>query len=422
MTINIGHILGNLCELLLFIYFANTTFHPRKSYLHSNLVSLCGYAVLWSVGLISNLAVSLAAFFIINIILLLYCYSVRLEAAIFYSLILNALSAVGEYMLIYILGFRYTVTLSMLNFYQSMYISIGGKLIYSIGILFLKKFLNKKLIYYNDSEIVLAIIPFISILILTLMLKFEMNKYIFLLICFAFLIFNFVTFYINKSLSDKNRKLEILEDKYNKGEVELSEYQLLSEKYESSKIVQHDLYKQLDVLRGLISEDNSRAEKYIQDIRFLYREAAYTEYSDNKILNILFAQKIKECHKRGIEIHIHSSAPTLSFISDIDTVAIFSNMLDNAIEAAEQSEKKEIFVDLYTVNESYSAVKVENYADKEPIIRGGVLHTRKQNTDDHGIGIKSINNALKNYNSELTWSYDKEKKFFRVSAIIHIPN
>jgi sensor histidine kinase YesM len=96
-------------------------------------------------------------------------------------------------------------------------------------------------------------------------------------------------------------------------------------------------------------------------------------------------------------------------------------MLDNAIEAAENAEKKEIYVDLYTVNNTYSAVKIENYTDKEPIILDGLLRTQKQNTDIHGIGIKSINNALKKYNSELTWTYDEENKFFRAIALIHIP-
>ena len=160
----------------------------------------------------------------------------------------------------------------------------------------------------------------------------------------------------------------------------------------------------------------------MQQIQFSQRELDYTSYTDNKILNILLAQKVKDCHNRGIEIHIHSKAPTLSFISEIDTVAIFSNMIDNAIEAAEQAQMKEIYVDLYTVNKSYSAVKIENYVDEGPIILDGLLRTQKENINIHGMGIKSINTALKKYNSELTWSYDKEKKFFRAIALIHIPN
>lgn len=253
------------------------------------------------------------------------------------------------------------------------------------------------------------------------MMKVEMNNSIFSTICGMFLMINFVTFYINERLNDKNIKMKILQEEYNKNKTELSEYQLLAEKYENTRFMRHDFHKQLDILKNLIATDNIQANKYMQQIQFSQRELDYAQYTDNKILNILLAQKIKECHNRGVEIHIHSTSPALSFISEIDTVAIFSNMLDNAIEATENVEIKEIYVELYTVNNSYSAVKIENHTAKEPVVLDGLLSTQKKNTDIHGMGVKSINSALRKYGSELTWMYDKELKFFRAMVLIHIP-
>ena len=421
MITEIGYILGHLCEFILFIYYANTSFDPRKSNRRSNLISLCGYIVLFGAGLLENPIISITSFFIVNILLLVYCYNVKLRNAIFYSLILDALSCIGEYTVMYLTGIRYGNYHLDFTLYQTIFMLMGGKFIYLIGILFLKRFINRKTIYDCETQIVLVIIPILTIICLTALMAIEINASLFLLLNIVFLVINFITFYINAGLNEKNRELKILQDEYNQNKVELSEYQLLSEKYENTKIMRHDFNKQLNVLKDLISTDNAQAKEYMRQIQFSRRELEYTQYTDNKILNILFAQKVKECHERGVEIHIHSTSPTLSFISDIDTVAIFSNMIDNAIEASEQAEKKEIFVDLYTVNDSFSAVKIENYAVKEPVILDGVLRTQKKNTDIHGIGIKSINTALKKYNSELTWSFDKEKKFFRASALIHIP-
>lgn len=417
MTISIGYILGHFCEFLLFIYFANTSFYPRKSYIKSNIISLCGYAILFGIGLWGKAPISILSFFIINVALLMYCYNIKLRNAMFYSLILNTLSCIGEYIIMYVLGLRYNKNAwsdIIFTSHQTLAISIVGKFIYLIGIIFLNHFTKKKTLYDCETPIALAVIPILTIMCLTIMMTMEIDILLFLLLCIIFLIINFITFYSNSRLNDKNRELKILQE-------ELSEYQLLSEKYESTKIMRHDFHKQLSALKELIAEDNVRAKEYMQQIQFSQRELDYTQYTDNKILNILLAQKVKDCHMRGIEIHIHSKSPTLSFISDIDTVAIFSNMLDNAIESAERAEIKEIYVDLYTVNKSYSAVKVENYTDKEPVILDGALRTQKQNADIHGFGIKSINNALKKYNSELTWTYDKEKKFFSALVIIHIP-
>ena len=421
MNIDIGYILGHLCEFLMFIYFANSCFYPRKKYIFSSLISLCGYIILFGIGLLGKAQVSILSFFIVNVALLVYCYKIKLRNAIFYSLILDTLSCIGEYIIMYILGIRYGIYNFTFTVYDTMAISVGGKTIYLMGVLFLKHLTNKKNIYDSDTQTVLTVIPILTIICLTVLMAEEMNTALFLMLCLSFFIINAIAFYLNSGLNDKNRELKILQDEYNHNKAELSEYQLLSEKYENTKIMRHDFHKQLGVLKKLIATDNMQAREYMQQIQFAQRELDYNQYTDNKILNILFSQKVKECHERGIEIHIHSTSPDLSFISDIDTVAIFSNMLDNAIEAAEESEKKEIYVDLYTVNNSFSAVRVENYAEKEPIVLDGLLRTQKKNTDIHGIGIKSINNSLKKYNSQLTWSYDKSKKFFRALVLIHIP-
>ena len=420
MNISIGYILGHVFEYILFIYFSNTSFYPRKSYAISSTVSLFGYAALFAVGILGIVPLSVFLFFIVNTALLKCCYNLKLKNALFYSMILDMLSTIGEYIIIYMSGVDIS-NLSTVTDQQAMAITVGGKLIYLIGVIILKKFAVEKIRQDNEIQIILAVIPLMTILCLTLIMKVEMSSHLFTCICIIFLIVNFVSAYINEKLNDKNIKLKVLQEEYNKNKAELSEYQLLAEKYESTRIMRHDFRKQLEVLKELIAADNIQAKEYMQQIRFSRRELDYAQYTDNKILNILLAQKVKECHEHGIEIHIHSVSPVLSFISDIDTVAIFSNMIDNAIEAAEKADIKEIYVDLYTVNGSYSAVKIENYTDKEPVVLNGLLRTQKKNTDIHGMGVKSINNALKKYGSELTWTYDRKRKYFRAAAVIHVP-
>lgn len=420
MNISIGYILGHVFEYILFVYFANTSFYPRKSYVISSTISLFGYAALFAIGILGVVPISVLLFFIVNTVLLKCCYNIKLKNALFYSIILDMLSTIGEYIIIYISGIDIS-NLSIVTDQQALVTSIEGKLIYLIGVIILKKFAAEKTRKDNEIQIILAVIPLMTILCLTLMMKIEMSNYLFACICIIFLIINFVSVYINEKLNDKNIKLKVLQEEYNKNKAELSEYQILAEKYENTQIMRHDFHKQIEVLKDLISADNIQAKEYMQQIRFSQRELDYAQYTDNKILNILLAQKVKECHEHGIEIHIHSEAPVLSFISDIDTVAIFSNMIDNAIEAAKQADTKEIYVDLYTVNRSYSAVKIENYTAKEPIVLNGLLRTQKKNTDIHGMGVKSINNALKKYGSELTWTYDRKRKYFRAAAVIHVP-
>lgn len=205
MTINIGYILGHFCEFLLFIYFADTSFYPRKKYITSNLISLCGYILLFGIGIWGRAYISILLFFVINIALLKYCYNIKLKSAIFYSLILDMISTIGEYIVLYILGISISKITAMTSS-QSMAVTIGGKLIYLTGVLVLKRFANKKIMHDNESQIILAIIPLLTIICLTLMMKIEMDNSLFSAICGMFLIMNFITFISMKGLMIKTGK------------------------------------------------------------------------------------------------------------------------------------------------------------------------------------------------------------------------
>ena len=211
-----------------------------------------------------------------------------------------------------------------------------------------------------------------------------------------------------------------LEDENYKNCIELEEYKTLNEKYEHSRIMNHDFREHLNVLKTLISEDIQKAQEYVGKIEKECEDSKIEKYSDNNILNILLIRKKKECEENGIKLNITSTNPKLDFIDGMDTVAIFSNLINNAIEACSSSARKDIFIDLYTVNNAFSVIKVENYADKEPIVVEGMLRSGKDDGNSHGIGIKSINNSLSKYDGKMSWSYDKAKGMFR--TVISINN
>lgn len=422
MSFEAGYILGHASELALFLYFANTSFEPSKSYIKSDIAAVVGYLILFFIGHLQNGTLSIVMFFTVNLLLLRFFYNLKLKNAVFYSFALDVMSVIGEYMVFYLFGLRYAHTWIKPDLKYFIAAAAASKLIYLMGVLFIKRFTTKSRIRDNETQIYLTLIPLLTIFCLTTIMTTDMNYIMFFLLCTAFLLLNFVTLYTNSKLIAKNTELQALNAEYNKSKAELAEYRIMAEKYESTRIMRHDFHKQLAVLSDLIMADNVKAKEYAKEIEFQQRELDCTSYTDNTILNILLDQKIKECHSRGVEIYIQSKLPSMSFMSDIDIVTVFSNLIDNAIEACEKSKDKEIYLNLYTVNDTFAAIKIENSADNEPIVCEGLLRTQKDDRDFHGIGIKSINNTLKKYNSKLDWFYDKENKIFRTIAMVHIPN
>ena len=102
----------------------------------------------------------------------------------------------------------------------------------------------------------------------------------------------------------------------------------------------------------------------------------------------------------------------LGSISDGDLVAMFGNLLDNAIEAAAQCEddKRKIIVRIYMENDGkICVVKLVNYFATPRIQHKSGFVSTKKNRELHGIGIKSVEKTAKKYHGYLQCLLEGEK-------------
>ena len=196
-----------------------------------------------------------------------------------------------------------------------------------------------------------------------------------------------------------------------KHDAELESYKLLYEKYEKTRIMRHDMQEQISALRSMAS--GAEAERFAGKLAAIGRELSYAEYTDNKVLNLLLDRKLRECHEKGIELYISSVGVSMGFISELDTVAIFSNLINNAMESCCKSEEKNIFVDFSILNDAFTVVKIENNCDVPPETVNGILKTQKDDGGFHGVGMKSVESSLKSCGGRISWSYDRDRRFFR---------
>ncbi len=423
MRIDAGLIFGISLECLLMIYYVNTTFYPKYSYAKSIAVTVISYFCLIWVNSVGYPVLSVATYFMVNYLLLIALYEVNYKEAIYSSLLLNLLSIIGEYPVsIFVLNVEYNLDSPIeITPNQSMALTILSKLIFLVGIILVKRIRNKRVEYGEDNSMGLILIPILTTVCLTIMMyTYSGDEKMLGLVCIIMLLINIVVFAVNEAIRVKNRSLRLLREENSNNKLRAMEYGLEVEQYENIRIMKHDFQKQIGVLKEMIGEDNRQAEEFIKGIESRYRESSYEKYTDNAVLNILLHQKAKECEEKGIDIHISSAYGGFGFISDMDTVAIFANMIDNAIEACETSEDKKIYLKLYLTNDIFPSVKTENSSDKEPKLFNGALATQKPEKGLHGMGMKSIHRAVKNYNGTVDWFYDKEGRIFQTVLIFNL--
>lgn len=421
MRIDAGLIIGIALEFIIMLYFANSTLQPKKNYYISSVITFIGYAILFVFALFNRMMINVGGFLIVNFLIFIIGYKINIKTAMMRVVWVTLFMFVGETIVTYILRIGFDVkNLLDITPQQSILITIGGKLIYLTEIYIVRKIVNRKELSLESASMLLVIMPIVTVGCILMIYPLNLDNRVFISIYIVAITLNFVTFGVNELMLSKNRKIKILEDENYKNHIELEEYKTLNEKYEHSRIMNHDFREHLNVLKTLISEDIQKAQEYVGKIEKECEDSKIEKYSDNNILNILLIRKKKECEENGIKLNITSTNPKLDFIGGMDTVAIFSNLINNAIEACSNSARKDIFIDLYTVNNAFSVIKVENYADKEPIVVEGMLRSGKNDGNSHGIGIKIINNSLSKYDGKMSWSYDKAKGMFR--TVISINN
>lgn len=420
MRIDAGLIIGVALEFIIMLYFANSTLQPKKNYYISSVITFIGYAILFVFALFNRMMINVGGFLVVNFLIFIIGYKINIKTAMMRVVWVTLFMFVGETIVTYILRIGFDVkNLLDITPQQSILITIGGKLIYLTEIYIVRKIVKRKELSLESASMLLVIMPIVTVGCILMIYPLNLDNRVFISIYIVAITLNFVTFGVNELMLSKNRKIKILEDENYKNHIELEEYKTLNEKYEHSRIMNHDFREHLNVLKTLISEDIQKAQEYVGTVEQACLDSKVEIYSDNKILNILLIRKKKECEENGIKLNITSTNPKLDFIDGMDTVAIFSNLINNAIEACSDSARKDIFIDLYTVNNAFSVIKVENYADKEPIVVEGMLRSCKSDGNSHGIGIKSINNSLSKYGGKMSWSYDKAKNIFRTVVSIN---
>lgn len=255
-------------------------------------------------------------------------------------------------------------------------------------------------------------------LIIILINRLNINSNLLSVVCFLVVVINVIVFAINQVMIRKELENAELRKQLDKENIDYEEYMLLKEKHEQTKIFHHDFKEHMNTLNALIGESNEKAKAYIKSITQEEGALRLTEYTDNKILNILLTKKKAECAEQGISFSIDPVRAHLDFISDMDTVTIFSNLINNASESCLKSKEKKIFLSIGAVNDNFVVIKLENTADTKPVVINGVLRTHKNTEKLHGIGMNSIRRALKGYEGALDWEYDTSEKMFRTRIVI----
>lgn len=221
-------------------------------------------------------------------------------------------------------------------------------------------------------------------------------------------------------LLDKFQKLyeENLENQKNQQimEQQKERLKLLEEKEQEIRGIRHDLKNQLLELNiKLDKEDdmmkqNKEAKIFVESM--IGRLEKSYHYTSNFTIDTILKEKIVQARKKGIDVICQINVAEDFSLETGDMGVILGNLLDNAIEAAEQTTKPSIQVNIKQHNHTlYMGIK--NTLKQQP--QDGFV-TTKQNKKNHGYGLGSVKNVVKKYGGDFRIFYDEH--FFEVEIVL----
>lgn len=329
------------------------------------------------------------------------------------------------------------------HFYtDSLIVEIECMIIENIFMIVIAKIFNQmgklktiKNTYKKATYIVICIPIIINMLILIIAFRIIaidklLIKYcivILITIAISTLIYNIYTFYIIRKSIDSYKldyENKIIKDNILK---EYNYYLDINKEKDKVRSLYHDMKNHIICIRHLCEEkDRNKVLEYIDSMEYNirnYNKLNEKLYTGNMILDSILRVKKSICIEKSIDFFVDMDFSKSDFIDMVDVCTIFSNLIDNAIEACDKVNSsnisKKIILKSKYIDE-FCIFLIENTRINEINQEKNLFLTNKKNSYMHGIGLNNVRSTVEKYFGELIVSHSEN--IFTVKIMIPYQN
>lgn len=363
-------------------------------------------------------------------ILLSFFWLVALTLLAFHGSILERLGPVSIlYPLVLSLNYLHTDLLGSIYYFTGKHLwvdyisTILGGILQAVFWYFIQRYLRKYLknihqIFTNTTWLLLNVVCFSSLVSVTAFTCFSPSRtYIVWFACMACIITNvgilYLAQYLSLSIQEKHELKHLkLQHEY---------YEQFEQNQEMLRKLRHDLNNQLSVIKMLFDTgDKEAAESY-----FATLEQQITthnrKFCNNNIVNAVLNAKYNLALANQIDCFFHIDLGDTLNLDPISLCCLFSNTLDNAIEASlkiDDPKKRLISVKARITDSNYFSYEINNQKNNEIHVQNGHYLSDKDDASAHGFGIEAVTDVVRKYDGTLHISYTDDT--FTVTVLIRL--
>ncbi len=166
----------------------------------------------------------------------------------------------------------------------------------------------------------------------------------------------------------------------------------------------HDITNHFMVMEAMVYYGKTdELQQYFHDLQDEFSIQKNMYFSGNDVVDTILNHDLPHNCKQDVNVTIYGNLPEIKTVSALDLCTLFSNLLSNAINAANQCvgvTKPEIII-IFSGGSTYFSVKISNSV----LGQGNV---RKKNDRNHGHGVNKIKSVLEKYDGRYEQNVENE--------------
>lgn len=184
----------------------------------------------------------------------------------------------------------------------------------------------------------------------------------------------------------------------------------LKETYEENRTLRHDLKNHMMMLQYYLTHHEwEAAKRYFVKMNDMVCEDD-VQLTENKTLNYILNTKRMNIRqkKRKISIKLYDD---LMFLDPFDIVAVFGNLLDNALEHSEEQGWIQVWIGRQM---DHIVIEIKNSCDSAKVRSDQEKLITSKKEKGHGIGISSVVGCVKRNKGTCHYSYEDNVFVFHI--------
>lgn len=357
-------------------------------------------------------------------------FQIRYLKALVLSMLFYGVMLVADYLALVVVGTVYPGKMwDLSNFFIIYGLRIASDIL-GFGMVFCVK----KMLGSNTTDVFsvrewcgLAAVSLITIFsVISISVETEWTKYVsrpiavdyfHIYIIGGILCINFIGYYLIHSITERELKLREYAVFREKVKNETAMYHSISENLEKQRKRTHEYKNQLAAISALAAEGSwQELRTYIDKIETTLQHRMDAVDTNHVIVNAILNTKYREAVSRGIVFVLKVNDLSALKLEEEDIVVILSNLLNNALEACEQCEEKQIKLK-FVLENGQTVISVKNSMAVEPLVEEGKMLTSKtKDMQEHGVGIQNVVESVEKYGGRYMVDYGKGE--FQFSILI----